>query len=331
MGHALERTDHRLAPADALGLSLFARQARPVGPSRGTVVLVHGATLASGLWDIAVPGYSLLEALAGVGYSVWALDIRGYARSGRLPCPTAPYAGLAEAVRDIGAVVNHACHADGTSQVALVGGSWGSVTAARYATEHPQRVRALALVAPIYATPNALWLSDLTRPDTPDRLRADLGATRHVGRADLCRRWDPEIPGGEPSLRRDDHVLDALMADALAAEPGPVDGAIGHDTFCVPNGTLQDLFECFSGRPLYDPTRLPMPVLLVRGEDDQTSTAADMRSLQKRLLRSQVRCVTLPDAGHFICAERTAPALQLLLKDFLARHPSLLPQGGASR
>ena len=58
------RVTHRLAPADAMGLRLFARQARPDGPSRGTVVLIHGATLASGLWDIAVPGYSMLEALA---------------------------------------------------------------------------------------------------------------------------------------------------------------------------------------------------------------------------------------------------------------------------
>ena len=324
---AVKRTDHRLPPADAMGLSLFVRQARPCGPCRGTVVLVHGATLASGLWDIAVPGYSMLEALAGIGYSVWAPDIRGYARSGRLSCPNAPYAGLHEAVRDIAAVVDHACHADGTSQVMVLGGSWGSITVARYATEQPRRVRALALVAPIYATPNALWLSELSSPGAAGQLRADLGATRRVGRADLCRRWDPEIPGGAPSLRRDDRVLDALMADALAAEPDRPDGTHSHDTFGVPNGTLQDLFESFSGRPLYEPALLPMPVLLVRGEDDQTSTAIDMLALQQGLVHSQVQCETLPDAGHFICAERAAPVLQRLLGDFLARHSSPRPAG----
>ena len=328
---AVERTDHRLPPADALGLTLFVRQARPCGPCRGTVVLVHGATLASGLWDIAVPGYSVLDALAGLGYSVWAPDIRGYARSGRLTDPTSPYAGLHEAVRDIGAVVDHACAADGTAQVLLVGGSWGSITTARYATERPHRVGALALVAPIYASPNALWLTDLSHPDAPDRLRADLGATRRVGRADLCRRWDPEIPGGDPAKRREERVLRALMHDALVAEPAPPLGDSDPPTFSVPNGTLIDLFESFSGRPLYDPARLPMPVLLVRGEDDQTSTAVDMRALQQRMAHSQVQCEILPDAGHFICAERAAPALQRLLGGFLARHSSLVAHGGASR
>ena len=326
-----QRTEHLLAPADDMGLSLFVRHVRPRGPCRGTVVLVHGATLASGLWDIAVPGYSVLDALAGFGYSAWAPDIRGYGRSGRLADPTSPYAGIHEAVRDIGAVVDHACAADGTAQALLVGGSWGSITTARYATERPQRVGALALVAPIYASANALWLTDLSHPDAPDRLRADLGATRRVGLADLCRRWDPEIPGGDLARRRDEGVLRALMIDALAAEPAPPIGCAGPPTFSVPNGTLIDLFESFSGRPLYDPARLPMPVLLVRGEDDQTSTAVDMRALQQRLVHSHVQCETLSGAGHFVCAERSAPVLQRLLKDFLDRHSCLLAQGGASR
>jgi pimeloyl-ACP methyl ester carboxylesterase len=121
------------------------------------------------------------------------------------------------------------------------------------------------------------------------------------------------------------------MIDALVAEPAPPLGYAGPPTFSVPNGTLIDLFESFSGRPLYDPERLPMPVLLVRGEDDQTSTAVDMRALQQRMVHSPVQCETLPDAGHFICAERAAPVLQRLLGGFLARHSSLVAHGGASR
>ena len=312
------RLAHRLAPADAMGLRLFVRQALPEGPRRGSVVLVHGATLASGLWDIDVPGYSVLLALARAGFSTWAPDIRGYARSDRVRQPVQAYAGMREAVRDIDAVVAHACQHDRVDQVLLVGGSWGSITAAGYACVQPQRVCALALMAPIFASRNPLWLEELGDPEHPAHLRPDLGPTRQVGRPDLCRRWDPEIPSSDKARRREARVLDALMADALAAEPADAHPLDDRPTFTVPNGTLADLFEYFSGRPLYDPGRLHMPTLLVRGEDDQTSTAQDMDTLRSALIHAPVQCETIPDAGHFICAERAAPALQRTLADFLA-------------
>jgi pimeloyl-ACP methyl ester carboxylesterase len=175
----------------------------------------------------------------------------------------------------------------------------------------------LALMAPIYATPNASWLLDLAEPGDANRLRAALGPTRRVSRADLLQRWDREIAEADKTLRREPRVLDALMRDALEAEP-----AGGQDSFVVPNGTLHDLFEAFSGRPLYDPAMLHMPVLLVRGEHDATSTAADAELLRARLASRQVQLHTVRDAGHFICAERAAPRFQRVLLGFLAAESS---------
>lgn len=204
---------HRVPAADAAGLSLHLRHASPASVPQGTVVLVHGATLASGLWDIGVPGYSVLEALAGAGFSAWAPDIRGYARSDRLVRPEAPYAGLHEAVADIAATVRHAQQHDGVARVLLVGGSWGSVTTAAYAGTHADQLLGLGLMAPLYAARNPLWLADLADPGAPQRLRATLGATRSVRREDLLRRWDAEIAQADKSLRRDAAVLDALLTD----------------------------------------------------------------------------------------------------------------------
>jgi pimeloyl-ACP methyl ester carboxylesterase len=311
----------RLPAADGMGLALHVRHVAPAGKARGTVVLVHGATLASGLWDIAVPGYSVMEALAAAGYSAWALDVRGYARSGRLPKPTQAYAGRHDAVADIAATVEHACGHDGVAQVRLVGGSWGSITAACYASEHPQRVAALALMAPIYATPNASWLLDLAEPGDPARLRAALGPTRRVSRADLLQRWDREIVQADKTARRDPRVLDALMRDALDAEAVAATTKAS-DAFTAPNGTLHDLFDAFSGRPLYNAATLHMPVLLVRGEHDATSTSADAELLRHRLASRNVQMHTVPDAGHFICAECAAPRFQQCLLDFLAEQAS---------
>lgn len=309
------RAVHRVTPADAAGLSLHLRHAAPRGARRGTLVLVHGATLASGLWDIDVPGYSVLDALAGAGFSVWAPDLRGYARSDRLAAPAAAYAGMHEALLDIDAAVAHACRLDHVSRVLLTGGSWGSITSAAYAATHPGRVLGLALMAPLFASVNEPWLADLADPADRTRLNGALGATRRVERAALIRRWDPEIPYVDKHLRRDDAVLDAMMADALGAEPDQ--GAGG--AFTVPNGTLHDLFEVFSGRPLVDPAAILVPTLLVRGEHDATSTEEDARALFARLGTREKQCLTIGDAGHFICAERQAPQFQQALAGFARR------------
>lgn len=309
----LKRTTHRLAPTDALGLALHVRQASPHLGAKGTVVLVHGATLGSGLWDVQLPGHSVLDALAEAGYSAWAPDIRGYARSARLMQPSTAYAGLVEAKRDIAAVVNFARQADGASQVLLVGGSWGSVTTAAYASEQPGAVLGLALMAPLYAAVNEPWLADLTAPTDRGRLNPALGPSRRVDRADLLRRWDPEIADADKTLRRDPRVLDALLVDALEAEPEAA------TAFTVPNGTLHDLFEVFSGRPLYDPRRLTMPVLLVRGEHDATATEGDASHLFHLLGTRDKQMLTIGDAGHFICAELRAPEFRRALLSFADR------------
>jgi alpha-beta hydrolase superfamily lysophospholipase len=302
----------RLLPADGMGLALHVRHVAPAGPNRGTVMLVHGATLASGLWDIAVPGYSVMEALALAGFSAWALDVRGYARSDRIAAPGAAYAGRDEAVRDIAHAVEFACQHDQREQVLLVGGSWGSITSALYATRQPQRVAALALMAPLFAAVNLPWLRDLAEPHNRLQRRDDLGPTRRVDKSQLLLRWDAEIPHGATERRRDPAVLDALVHDALGAEVA----AAGH--FVVPNGTLHDLFEVFSGRPLYDPAALRMPLLLLRGEHDLTATDADARRLFEAVGSDDKQYLQIGGAGHFVCAERQASTFQRVVIGFAA-------------
>lgn len=310
----MRRSVHRLPAADDMGLALHLRHAAPEAPARGSVLLVHGATLASGLWDVEVPGYSVLDTLAASGFSAWALDIRGYARSERLVAPAGAYAGREQAVRDIAAALDHACRYDGVTGAVLVGGSWGSITTALFASRDARRIAGLALMAPLHAAVNESWLADLADPADRSRLHPGLGASRGVGRAHLLARWDPEIPPGCAETRRDPAVLDALIADALACEP--VSDAT---TFTVPNGTLHDLFEVFSGRPLYDAAALRMPALLVRGEHDATSTHADAQRLFGALGSHDKQYLQIGDAGHFVCIERRAPEFQRALIGFAAR------------
>ena len=66
-------------------LGVLSRNAGSSNRELPPVLLVHGATFGSGLFDLPVPGYSLMEELAQNGRPVYALDIRGYGQlRGRL-------------------------------------------------------------------------------------------------------------------------------------------------------------------------------------------------------------------------------------------------------
>ncbi|MCY1543736.1 hypothetical protein D9M68_795650 [compost metagenome] len=62
-----------------------------------------------------------------------------------------------------------------------------------------------------------------------------------------------------------------------------------------------------------------MPTLLVRGEHDATSIDEDMRLLFSSLGGDDKQCVTVGDAGHFLCAERRAPVFLKVLTGFADR------------
>ena len=307
-------------PAVLHPLGLHLRERRPTGVPRGVVLFIHGATIGSVLFDLPVPGYSMLQACANAGWWAFAVDLRGYARSPKPPamdlpamlCP--PVCTASDAQTDIAATVDHLRRACGVDKLSLVGGSWGSITAATYAASRPEHIDKLALLAPLYGTRNPAWLATLQDPNAPGQINPTLGGYRLVREADLLSRWDPEIPAHQRSTRRDPDVLRALLNSELNADPNSGD----KEAFRVPNGTLHDLFKVFSGQPVYAAEAITMPCLLVRGADDQTSTLEDARLLYRRIASPHKQHLTIADAGHFLQAEHDAPLLHQALLQFLA-------------
>jgi alpha-beta hydrolase superfamily lysophospholipase len=300
-GPSLLHQTHALPQPDEPGLTLHLRERRPVGAVASAVLLVHGATFSSALWDIAVPGASFLDALAAAGCAAYALDIRGYGRSvpAQAP-PDVPYARAPAAIRDIDLAVDFIRAREGRATVALLGGSWGTVTCGLYAAgAGAAKLERLVLYAPLYGGHNAEWLAMIADPADPSRPNPALGAFRRVTEAQARARWDSEIPHRDKGLWRDEAVFQALMQESLAA-------AGGGETFPAPNGTLLDLFEVFNGRPLYDAAAVMLPVLLLRGAADPTSTRADALGLFDRLGSAVKRYVEIGHGAHFISAERNA-------------------------
>lgn len=297
-------TSHFIASSTVRNLNLHVR-AHGDDPIRQPVLFVHGATLASRLFDIPHPGASWLKATADAGFAAYAMDVRGYGKSRPAASPNRgkPFAQATDAVQDIRDVWDWIRKRHEGRKVSVVGGSWGSITTALFAREiGSDRLPALVLYAPIFAARNQDWLNFLADPDTPDRFNARFGETRHVSEADTRQRWDNEIPDG--AEWRDEAVFQALIQSSLADDPN----SFKRDPPCfeAPNGTLLDLWEAFNGRPLYDPNDIRCPVFLVRGGADPTSTRSDALALFDKLGSERKHYLEIANGAHFVSAERQA-------------------------
>ena len=77
-----------------------------------------------------------------------------------------------------------------------------------------------------------------------------------------------------------------------------------------------------------------MPVLLIRGEHDTTSTAIDAQRLLAAIASPVKHYRVIAPGSHFLCIERNCARLYHELNDFLApdlRPPSWPPSCGASQ
>jgi pimeloyl-ACP methyl ester carboxylesterase len=104
--------------------------AEDTGGDRTPLVLIHADWTDSGIWDPLIP-------LLRDRYRVIRYDLRGFGRSSR---PVQPFTRLG----DLRALLDHF----GIEEAVAVGHSGGGGTALGLAVYHPDRVRALTLIAP---------------------------------------------------------------------------------------------------------------------------------------------------------------------------------------
>jgi pimeloyl-ACP methyl ester carboxylesterase len=312
---------NRIASADgSVSLALLERRPPRQNPLLPPMLLLHGATLGACVFDLPLAGYSLMAEMASRGRSVYAVDIRGFGNSCIEPADGAgvpsrvPFPSITEAVADLGAAVTAILARERVEAIDLIGFSWGSIAAARYATAHPDHIARLALYAPLYSEPNPTWLGLIAGPGNPMQLRSDVGEYRSIALSDLTHRWDNEIGDHVIGDYRESGVLECAFQTLWSLNRHV--RADGVPAFRCPTGPLFDLLNVFNGRRLYDAAQLTMPALLVRGSDDITSTDSDARSLL-RDIRSRVKSyAVIPCASHFLLLEKKRTALYQLLDAF---------------
>jgi pimeloyl-ACP methyl ester carboxylesterase len=313
-------TEEMMIPSDTAGIELFVRNKRRADAttfsSAKTVLFVAGATYpASTSFDLPLGGTSWMDHLASRGYDTYLVDIRGYGNSKRPPEMMAPAADnepivrTPVAVRDIASAAAFIRSRRGVEKINLIGWSWGTTLMARYSTDHNEAVNKLVLLAP-------QWLRET--PSLTDAGGA-LGAYRVVDRSAAKARW----LNGVPEDKRAELLPDAWFAQWADATFSGAQSGPGPDQLMAPNGTVQDSREYWaSGKPLYDPGRITVPVLIVHGEWDRDCPMEMSRAVFGQLASAPYRrWVEIGEATHSVLMEKNRWQLFDAVDGFLGETP----------
>lgn len=268
---------------------------------RPVLLMVHGSTYpAEATFDLPIGGISMADVLATAGIDVWFMDVAGYGASSRPeimdlpPDEGAPVARTDEAVTNVEAVVQHILDHIGRPSLSLLGWSWGTTLMGAFAAAQPDRVTKLAQIAP-------QWLRDTPSPSDPG---GSIGCYRDIDADSALARWgtglSPEarkslIPAGADAALRM-ALLDA-DSDHSRAHPG---------RFRAPNGTVADSRDFWmAGRPIYDPSLIRCPVLVVHGEWDYDLPLDMARAYFAQITGAPYRkWIEISEATHSLVMEK---------------------------
>jgi pimeloyl-ACP methyl ester carboxylesterase len=293
-----------LIPAGDAGIQLYVRNKRPSAVTTfsadRTVLYVHGSTQASETtFDLALDGKSWMDHLADHGWDVWFMDVRGYGRSTKPPemerpaADSPPIAPHVVALRDVRTAVEHILAKRGLSRISLIGWSRGSALVGSYASENPTKVQRLVLHAPGWVRTSAPAGSSASIP-------AYQTWTTEQARARLQAGVPPERQAALlPSSWRDAWAAAALASDPIGAAQTPA-------VVRSPAGTIQDGRDYWSaGKPLYDPSKIVAPTLVVTAEWDDVNPPALGRVVFAKLSGAAAkRYVEIGEASHLVMLER---------------------------
>jgi pimeloyl-ACP methyl ester carboxylesterase len=311
--------EEMMVPSADPGIAIYVRNKRPDNlnqfrPER-TVLYVHGATYPSSTaFDLQLDGLSWMDYLAGHGYDVYLLDLRGYGRSTRpkemseKPEANAPIVRGDTAVKDISAAVDFILKRRNIPRLNLLGWSWGTTLMAAYTTQNASKVERLVLYAPLWIRTTASLVQAGPGP-TP--------AYRMVRKDQALGRWLTGVPEDKKAALIPAGWFEA-WADATWATD-PVGAAMSPPVLRAPNGVIQDGLEFFgAGKAYYDPAKITVPTLLVGAEWDRDAPPYMAQALFPLLVNSPgKRYVMLAEGTHTIIMEKNRLELFKAVQSFL--------------
>jgi pimeloyl-ACP methyl ester carboxylesterase len=260
---------HFRIPSSHRGRSLFLRYlpARYSEESMNIALYVHGGTFPSALsFAYRFGGRSWRDELVDRGVFSWGLDFHGFGRFSDAypemaePADRHPPLGRADdASQQLEQAVRFICKQYSVNRISLIAHSWGSVVAGHFAGRCPNLIDRMFFFAPI-----------ARREPRGERKR--LPAWRLISCQDQWDRFVEDVPQGEPPVLSKRH-FDAWGEAYLDVDPDSRTRT--PPAVKVPSGAFQDIYDAWAGELAYDPGLVRAPVAIIRGEWDETSSAAD--------------------------------------------------------
>ena len=205
---------------------------KSVPEPKGHIVLHHGRTWSSlPDFDLQVPGeeLSLMDGFNTLGYSVWALDARGYGKTSR---DNTGWNTPDRAALDLAAVLDWLLVRNGEASH-VWGWSYGSMVAQLTAQRHPEAIASVTLFGyptdPDAVVPETTFLSEAPARPT----------TRAAAASDFI------VPGSISQLAIDTYVNAAMKADPIRADWNQLHqwNALDGEQLALPTLLLQAEFD----------------------------------------------------------------------------------------
>ena len=276
-------------------LFLWQKPASPGVAKQGTVLFVHGSSMASQpTFDLHVPGRpdsSVMDWFAARGFDTWCMDHEGYGRSDKqrpINCD------IPNGADDLAAGTEYILKTTGARKLLTYGISSGALRAALFAQRHPERVARLALDAFVWTGEGSPTLAERRKklPEFQAKNR------RPIDRAFVQSIFSRDHPGCA-----DEATINAF-ADAIVA----LDDS-------VPTGTYVDM--C-SKLPLVDPAKITVPTIVMRGQYDGIAGFDDLVEFFKRLPNPDKQFAVMAGISHASFQQKNYLTAYHILHSFLA-------------
>ena len=256
-------------------VKLFLWQKPAKAAKKGTVLFVHGSSMASQpTFDLRVPGRpdsSVMDWFAARGFDTWCMDHEGYGRSDKsrpINCD------IANGADDLAAGTDYILKATGAKKLLVYGISSGALRAALFAQRHPERVARLALDAFVWTGEGSPTLAERRKklPEFSAKNR------RPIDKAFVHSIFTRDHPG-----TADEATIEAFAEQIVALDDS------------VPTGTYVDM--C-SKLPIVDPAKITVPTIVMRGQWDGIAGVDDLIEFFKRLPNPDKQFTVMAGISH---------------------------------
>ena len=293
----MKGTEHWINKGD---VRLFLWRKAAPGSARGTILFVHGSSMASQpTFDLQVPGRadsSVMEWFAARGFDTWCLDNEGYGRSDKsrpINCD------ISNGADDLAAASRYVLDQSKAGKLMVYGISSGALKAALFAERHPERVARLALDAFVWTGEGSPTLAErkkkLAEFSSKNR--------RPIDRAFVRSIFTRDHPG----------TADPATIEAFADAILELDDS-------VPTGTYVDM--C-SKLPLVDPQKIAVPTLILRGEYDGIASMEDLLRFFARLPHPDKQFSVMEGISHASFQQKNYLTVYHLLHGFFTLPPAV--------